>query len=295
MELLRGYELSRLTTIRIGGRSDMFAEPSTPEEVRELVMMSRDMDVPLFVVGGGSNVILGDFKGLVISTRKLSGIEVEPKNGRLRVKALAGTPLRELIALSVKENLKGLYRLVGFPATVGGAVSMNAGAFGVEVSNFLKRVVFLNWDGEVVEADTSELSFGYRSSPFPEMGLVLSCTFEFEKSEHPVQEEFNRIRVRRKSTQPIDKPTSGSTFKNPYPEYAGRLLEEVGMKSCRVGGVAFSGKHSNFLVNLGEGSFSDVVKLIGEAKRRVYEEFGIELEEEVKLIEDSGLDGWKVL
>ncbi len=295
MELLRDHDLSRLTTIRIGGRARFFVEPRSYEELRELILFSREKDIPLYILGGGSNTIFGDIGGLVLSMRRLSRMRVESSNGKLLIEVLGGTPLRDLISLSVKENLKGIYRLAGFPATVGGAVAMNAGAFGVDISQFLKRVVFVDWSGELKEVGAEELEFSYRSSPFPTEGLVLSCLFELERSNIPVESEFKRIRERRKRSQPIEKPTSGSTFKNPYPMYAGELLERVGMKSYRVGGVSFSGKHSNFLINHGEGSFEDVIALIGEAKRRVYEEFGVKLEEEVRLVEDSGLDGWKVL
>ncbi|WP_457601612.1 UDP-N-acetylmuramate dehydrogenase [Hydrogenivirga sp.] len=295
MKLGRDVDLSRLTTIRIGGKAKLFAEPETPEELRELILFSRDRDIPLYILGGGSNTILGDINGLVVSMRKLSGLSVSESNSRFVLNVFAGTPLREVIALSVRENLRDVYKLVGFPATVGGAVAMNAGSFGVEFSQFLKRVSFVSWSGELQEVSVEELSFSYRASPFPSEGVVVSCLLELERSEEPVGDEFTRIRKLRKESQPIDKPTSGSTFKNPYPEYAGALLERVGMKSYRAGGVSFSEKHANFLVNHGEGKFTDVLTLLSEAKRRVYEEFGIELEEEVRLVEDSGADGWKVL
>ena len=172
---------------------------------------------------------------------------------------------------------------------------MNAGAFGVEMKDFILEVTYLDWSGELRKIAREGLEFSYRSSPFPRKGIVVSCLLRLRRSEEPVSEDYNRIRRLRRSTQPINVPTSGSTFKNPLPHKAGELLERVGMKGCRLGGVAFSEKHSNFLVNLGEGSIEDVKALIEEAKRRVYEEFGIDLEEEVRLVEDSGSDGWKVL
>ena len=295
MEIIEGFDLSRLTSIKIGGRAKYLALPESVEELSGAMQMSRDMDIPIFVLGGGSNTVFGDVKGLVVSLERLRGVSVKEENGCLLVKAYAGTPLKEITGLALRENLEGIYRLLGFPATVGGAVAMNAGAFGVEIKDFLFEITFLDWSGNLKSLRRDEIELSYRSSPFPEMGVVVSCIFKLKRGERPVVGDYRKIRNIRKNTQPINVPTSGSTFKNPLPKKAGELLEKVGMKGFRMGEVAFSEKHSNFLVNLGSGSVSEVRKLIGEAKRRVYEEFGIELEEEVKVVEDSGLDGWKVL
>jgi UDP-N-acetylmuramate dehydrogenase len=295
VELFRNVGLAELTSIGVGGRADYLAFPESPEDVRKAVLFAREKDIPLYVLGGGSNTIFGDIRGLVLSTEKLSGWDFIEENGKLVVRVLSGTPLKEVVNLSLKKNLSDIYKLLGFPASVGGAVAMNAGAFGVEISSFLKRVLFMDWDGNMIEADATDLRFSYRSSPFPELGILISCTFELKPSQKPVLEEFKRIRSLRKNTQPINRPTSGSTFKNPYPMYAGELLERVGMKGYRVGGVSFSRKHANFLINHGGGSFKDVIGLIGEAKRRVWEEFGVHLEEEVRLIESGGHNGWEVL
>ena len=296
MESFKDADLSKLTTIRIGGRGDLLLFPEGEEDLVRAVLRSREEERPLLILGGGSNTILGDVKGIVVSTKKMSGIDVKPLGeGRLKVEVLCGTPLKEITSLALRENLRGIYKLMGFPATVGGAVAMNAGAFGTEISEYLVSVRFVNWEGKIEVAKKEDLSFSYRSSPFPKIGVVLSCEFVFERSSFPVLEDYKRIREIRKKTQPINLPTSGSTFKNPYPEHAGKLLEKVGMKGYRVGDVAFSEVHANFLVNLGRGRFCEVLKIVGEAKRRVFEEFGIRLEEEVRIVEDSGSDGWKVL
>jgi len=171
---------------------------------------------------------------------------------------------------------------------------MNAGAFGYEISQHLVEVVFIDWEGRLQIAKKEDLHFSYRKSLFPELGIVLMATFEVPTAMHKVEEEFERIRKKRKQTQPINMPTSGSTFKNPQGEYAGRLLEKVGMKGYRMGDIAFSELHANFLVNLGRGSYKQVVKIIQEAKKRVFEEFGIVLEEEVRLVEGCGAYGRKV-
>jgi len=199
-----------------------------------------------------------------------------------------------VVKLGVELNLEGIYRLAGFPASVGGAVAMNAGAFGFEVSKALKEVLFLDWEGNIQRISRKDLEFSYRKSPFPERGMVLEAVFEFKKAKGSVREEYEGIKNKRKATQPINMPTCGSTFKNPEGNYAGYLLERVGMKGYRVGGVAFSNLHANFLINLGKGSIDEVYKILEEAKRRVYEEFGIKLEEEVRIIESGSPYGRKV-
>ncbi len=295
MLLERDFPLKELTTIKIGGKALYYAEPKDLKEISELLKLSQAKDLPLFILGNGSNTILGDIRGVVIHTKKLSGIKLQQKNGKLTVEALSGTPLKEVIKLAAKENLKGIYKLLGFPASVGGAISMNAGAFGVEISEFLKEVYFLSWEGELIKASREELEFSYRKSPFPELGLIYKAVFEFEVSREPILGDYNRIRKIRKEKQPINLPTSGSTFKNPEGDYAGRLLEKAGLKGFKLKELAFSEKHANFLVNLGNASFSEARDLIDLAKERVYDAFGVILKEEVKLIESSGSDGWKIL
>ena len=295
MLLEKNFPLKNLTSIKIGGRALYYAEPRNLKELSELIKFSQAQDIPLFILGNGSNTILGDIKGAVIHTKNLSGLKLHRRNGKLTVEVLSGTPLREIIKLAVKENLKGIYKLLGFPASVGGAISMNAGAFGVEISEFLKEVYFLSWEGEPIKASRKELEFSYRKSPFPELGIIYKAVFEFEVSGEPILADYNRIRKIRKEKQPINLPTSGSTFKNPEGDYAGRLLEKAGLKGFKLRELAFSEKHANFLVNLGNASFSEAKDLIDLAKEKVYDAFGVILKEEVKLIESSRSDGWKVL
>lgn len=292
--ILRRVSLSPYTTIGIGGVGRYFALPKDIEGLRYVLDFAKDKGLPVFPLGKGANTIFGDFDGLVVSMKNFGELRVEKKDGLFYVRAGSGVPLKELVRMALKENLEGIYRLAGFPATVGGAVAMNAGAFGYEISHHLKRVIFLDWDGQIQTASREELTFAYRSSPFPKLGIVVGAEFIFPRADYHTKQEYSAIRSRRKASQPINLPTCGSTFKNPPGRYAGRLLEEVGMKGYRVGGVSFSEKHANFLVNLGSGTYEQVARIIEEAKKRVYEEFGIELQEEVRLVESSSPYGWKV-
>ncbi|MCS7171019.1 MAG: UDP-N-acetylmuramate dehydrogenase [Aquificaceae bacterium] len=294
MKLLKHVKLSSFTTIGVGGTARYFCEPKNIEDIIHVLLFALDKGLEVFPLGRGANTIFGDFDGIVLNLRRLRGIRIQKADETFLIEAMAGEPLSELVKLSIEENLEGLYRLAGFPATVGGAVAMNAGAFGYEIRKNLLEVKFLDWEGRPHRVKVKELDFSYRSSPFPELGFVVSALFEVPKAEVSVKEQHRAIVKKRKQTQPINMPTSGSTFKNPPEDYAGRLLEKVGMKGYRLGQVAFSDIHANFLVNLGGGTYTQVVRIIEEAKRRVFEEFGIILEEEVRLVEGSGAYGRKV-
>ena len=290
----KNVPLKELTTIKIGGTARYMAKPTGEENLVEYVKRFVDEGISIYILGRGSNTIFGDFHGAVISTRYLKGFYVRELDDGFYVRADCGVQTWELVKLALHENLQEVYKLVGFPATIGGAIAMNAGAYGYEVSNSLVNVKFLGWDGKVYIASKEELEFSYRSSPFPEKGIVLGAEFVFRRSKTDIREEYERIRKRRLQTQPINMPTSGSTFKNPRSDYAGRLLELVGMKGYRKGDLSFSELHANFLVNLGNATIEDVIELLQEAKKRVYESFGIELEEEVRIVESGSFDGWKV-
>ncbi len=295
MLIRRNEDLSAFTSIKIGGRADYFIQAKNVKDLKDSLLLSRDKDLPLFILGGGSNVICADIKGVVVNTRDLKGLKIKPTKEGILIEAMAGTYLRDLVLLSLKENLWGIHRLYGFPATVGGAVAMNAGAFGVEIKDFLQEITFLDWEGNILTLKANEVDFSYRESPFPKMGIVVSCLFLLKKSPYNVKDEFNRIRRKRKKTQPINKLTCGSTFKNPPGDFAGRLMERVKLKGYKIGRIGFSEIHANFLINYGGATFQEALILIKEAKKRVLEEFGIELQEEVKLIENSSFNGWKIL
>ncbi len=294
MKFVKNVSLANFTTIGIGGVAEYFCEPKEEEELRRALFFALERDKPIFPLGRGANTLFGDFRGLVISMRRLRKLSVRERDGKLFVSAQAGVPLNELVALALKENLEGIYRLAGFPATVGGAIAMNAGAFGYEISQNLVCLSFMDYEGKVHRLKKEEIAFSYRFSPFPQMGLVLEAEFEFKRARADIKTEYEAIRKKRKESQPVNMPTCGSTFKNPPGYHAGKLLEEVKLKGYRIGDIAFSEKHANFLVNLGRATYEQALKIIQEAKRRVYESFGVELEEEVRLVEGCGFNGWKV-
>lgn len=296
MEILKNADLSKWTTIKIGGICSYMAFPEKIEDIVYLINLSKDRDLPLFILGRGANTIFGNVKGIVINMLRLKKDPeiIRGKEG-VEIKISAGNPLSDLINLAIEKNLGSIFKLYGFPATVGGAISMNAGAYKYEISEELTSIKFIDWEGKLQEAVKEDLRFSYRSSQFPHIGIILEARFFLKPSPLDVKREVKLIKERRKSTQPINNLTSGSTFKNPGGISAGVLLERCGFKGKREGNVKFSEKHANFLINMGGGKLEEVKKLIDEAKRVIFQEKGINLEEEVKIIEDSGTDGWKIL
>ncbi|MDW8237166.1 MAG: UDP-N-acetylmuramate dehydrogenase [Aquificaceae bacterium] len=282
--------LRELTSIRIGGIARLLATPTNIQELKEYIKIARDMDV--FVIGRGSNTIMGDFDGIVIRTSRFQELSVKEMRNTFCIYAGAGISLMTLVRIANELNLEGIYKLDGFPASVGGAVSMNAGAFGCEFSEFIKSVDFIGWDGELHRINKEELSFSYRNSQFPELGLVIGVSLEFKKANTSVAQESLKIKTKRLSSQPRGVLTCGSTFKNPPGDFAGRLLELSGLKGFKLGNVGFSSKHANFLINFGNASFSEASEIIVLAREKVFENFNVLLEEEVKLIASNSNSRW---
>ncbi|NPB05072.1 MAG: UDP-N-acetylmuramate dehydrogenase [Aquificae bacterium] len=285
--LYRDFPLAPLTTARVGQRARRLFRPSSVGELKELLPKLAAED-ELFFLGGGSNTLFGNFKGCVVWTDRLRWVKVlNPEGDEVLIEAGAGTPLSELLKPVLELNLTGLEGLFGIPRiTVGGAAAMNAGAYGFEVGPLVRRVRYLTPEGDLVEEESPP--FGYRSSPFPRKGIIVSVLLGLKKADFPVAERVRELNRRRKKSQPLHLPTAGSTFKNPKGFYAGRLLEEVGLKGfCTEGGLCFWKGHANFLVNLsGSATLSEVLYLLELAKERVLKSFGVLLEEEVRLVGD---------
>lgn len=282
--------LRELTSIRIGGIAKLLATPTNTQELKECINIAKDMDV--FVIGRGSNTIMGDFDGIVIRTSRFQELSVKQAESTVYVYAGAGVSLTALARIGSELNLEGIYKLDGFPASVGGAVAMNAGAFGCEFSEFITSVDFIDWEGKLHRINRDELSFSYRNSQFPGLGLVIGVNLEFKKSNTSIAQESLKIKTKRLSSQPRGVLTCGSTFKNPPGDFAGRLLELSGFKGFRLGNVGFSSKHANFLINFGNASFDEAIELISLAREKVFENFNLLLEEEVKLIASNSNSRW---
>ena len=275
VEILVAEPMKNHTTFRIGGPADALALPKTPEEVAEVVRFCHEHAQPYYVLGNGSNLLVSDegYRGLVLQLyRNFNDIQV---NG-------------ETITVQAGAMLAGLEFASGIPGTIGGAVVMNAGAYGGEMKNVLKEVTVLTKEGEVLVIPAKALELGYRTSVIPKNGwIVLGAVLQLKKGDQEqILARMEELKEQRITKQPLDLPSAGSTFKRPEGYFAGKLIMDAGLRGFTVGGAQVSEKHCGFVVNRGNATAADVWKLICEVKRRVKEMTGVELEPEVKLLGD---------
>ena len=278
--------LAEYTTWRVGGPAEWLVEPTSLDHIETWLLWARNRDLACRVIGAGSNLLIHDdgLPGLTLCLRKLQGVTIDPNSGL--VEALAGEPIPSLARRVAKAGLHGLEWSVGIPGTVGGAAVMNAGAQGGCIADRLESVrVMPIQGGESFELSTDQLDFAYRHSRLQQDGLVvLSARFHLEPGHDP--RELKRITSgnlsHRTTTQPYQQPSCGSVFRNPEPQKAGRLIEEMGLKGTRIGGAEVSTLHANFIVNTGDAQARDIHQLIHLVQDRIKAEHGIHLHPEVK-------------
>ena len=281
-----GYPLAKHSTFKIGSAAEYCAFPKTVGELCALIKSAKANGVRARVFGGASNVLFSSegVSGLVIFTTEMKGISLE--NGCLR--AFAGTRLSELCNFAARESLRGAEFLFGIPGTVGGAVYMNAGAHGGEVSNILvDSICYDEEKDEIVTLTAEEHAFGYRESALKHRPLiVLSSLFKLDAGNRTeIEDKMKALTEKRRASQPIEMPSAGSVFKRPAVGFAGKYIEDAGLKGARIGGAEISRKHAGFIVNAGGASSSDVLALAKTAKDEVLARFGVELESEIIYVE----------
>ena len=274
--------LAQYTSMKVGGPADYLLEPADRDDLVAVVLYLRRQDFPMMVIGRGSNLLVSDegIRGAVVSLEAaLSDVRLEGEY----VVAESGARLTKLVDFCVQRGLAGMEWAAGIPGTVGGGVVMNAGAHGEQMSDHLVDVEVLRNDAVQV-IPKSEAFFAYRSSGFRN-DVVLSARFAFPHGDREALiRHRSELMKKRNETQPLNLPNSGSMFKNPQGMYAARLIEQAGLKGKRVGGAQISEKHANFIVNLGDAKASDVLTLLDLSRRTVYQNTGILLELEVKLV-----------
>ncbi len=269
----------------MGGPADLLVRPADPDALAELLRAVRRLGVPLAVLGGGSNLLVADrgVRGVVVRLPQDLAPEPEPEADEALV-VNAGAPGARLVARAHARGLVGIEFLAGIPGTLGGAVAMNAGTRAGEMKDVLARVELATADG-AGWVPASDLALGYRTSRIPAGAVVTRVEARLRAGDVAASAAaMKEDRDRRWRTQPLDRPTFGSTFTNPPGDFAGRLIEAVGLKAHRVGNATWSDVHANFVVNLGGATAADVVALMKLARSRVKERFGIVLETEVRLL-----------
>jgi UDP-N-acetylmuramate dehydrogenase len=282
-ELLRDAPLAPRTAVRVGGPADLLVRPADPDALGELLRAVRELDVPLSILGGGANLLVADagVRGVVLKLPQ--DFPGESGAGETLVLS-AGAPIARLASRAHALGLVGMEFLGGIPGTLGGAVAMNAGTRTGEMKDVLARVELATADGTGFVA-AAALGFAYRTCRLPPGAVVTRVEARLRPGDVAASAAAMREdQERRRRTQPLDRPTFGSTFTNPPGEFAGRLIEAVGLKGHRVGNAVWSTVHANFVTNLGGATARDVLSLLALARARVAERFGIRLEAEVRLM-----------
>lgn len=278
--------MSGHTTFRVGGPADYFVEPGTAKELAGVLALCRAEHVDYCILGNGSNLLVSDkgYRGVIAA---LGDAWTDIKIEENRLTAGAGALLPSVARRALQERLTGLEFAAGIPGTVGGAVVMNAGAYGSEMASVLTGVTVLDpAAGAVKKLALSELSLGYRTSCIPKYGyVVLSVDMELEPGDgERIAARMEELNNQRRTKQPLEYPSAGSTFKRPEGYFAGKLIQDAGLRGFSVGGAQVSEKHCGFVINRGGATASDVMELCREVKRKVREQFGVELEMEVKIL-----------
>lgn len=277
--------MSRHTTFRIGGPADYFVTPSGKEEVRAVIELCRTEGIPYYVMGNGSNLLVGDkgYRGVIIQVfKEMNGIRTEGTE----IIAQAGALLSKIAVAAYEAGLSGFEFASGIPGTLGGAVRMNAGAYGGEMKQVLKSADVLTSEGEVLTLPAEEMGLGYRTSIVSKKDyVVLEAVIGLEKGEKDeIRAKMDDLKERRVTKQPLEFGSAGSTFKRPEGYFAGKLIEDAGLRGFRVGDAQVSEKHCGFVINRGKATAAQVRELMDQVIEQVEKNSGVRLEPEVKMI-----------
>lgn len=284
-KLLKDGPMSRHTTFKTGGTADIYIEAENEETVKKTVDFCRLNNIDYYITGNGSNLLVSDdgFRGLILSTAALKDtLEV---NGEY-LTCSAGYTLAVAANKAAENGLGGMEFASGIPGSVGGAVFMNAGAYGSEIENILQSVRLLEADGTIRTADACELELSYRSSNIGALSrVILRADFKLKKGDKAlISEKMAELNLKRRTKQPLDYPSAGSTFKRPDGYFAGALIEKAGLKGFSIGGAQVSEKHCGFVINKGNATSSDIYNLIKHIQKTVLINSGVELTPEIRLV-----------
>jgi UDP-N-acetylmuramate dehydrogenase len=279
-EMMRNH-----TTFKIGGPADIMVMPRSEEEILKILEICKALDIKPFIMGNGSNILVSDkgYRGIIIKIAE--NYDDFLIDGETAV-AKSGILLSKLAKEVLKCSLEGFEFASGIPGTLGGAVFMNAGAYGGEMKDVVQWVKVINEDGDVVKYSNEDMEFGYRTSIAQEKHMfVLECGLKLGSGDyHEIKAVMDGLKDKRTSKQPLELPSAGSTFKRPVGHFAGKLIDDSGLRGVRVGGAQVSQKHCGFVVNVGNATCEDVLDLIKLVQKVVKDTFGVEIDTEVRMI-----------
>lgn len=279
--------MKKHTTFRLGGPADYFLSPSDSAQIKEIIDICREKEISWFILGNGSNLLVSDegYHGVVIQIYKnMNQVTVDGT----RIYAQAGALLSTVSKKAMEEGLTGMEFASGIPGTLGGAAVMNAGAYGGEMKDILVSVTVMTDEGEQKVLKAEELNLGYRTSIIKERGyIVLDVVLQLQVGDRDtIRNRMEELKVQRVIKQPLEYPSAGSTFKRPEGYFAGKLIEDAGLRGYRVGGAQVSEKHCGFVINTGDATTSDVVQLIHDVQNIIWNKFKVKLEPEIKFLGD---------
>lgn len=278
-ELLKNH-----TYIKLGGKADVFITPTNYQQVCEIVKVARNNDIPITIIGNGSKLIIreGGIRGIIFSFKKLKNIDVIDTN----IIAQSGADLITVADIALEHELTGVEFACGIPGTIGGAVFMNAGAYGGEMKDVLSSVLVVDVNGNLVKKDAKELKLDYRYSNISETkDIVIEATLTLKKGNYEdIKAKMDELTIKRNERQPLEYPSCGSVFKRPNGYYSGKLIQDCGLQGYRIGGAEVSKKHAGFIVNVNNATANDYIALIEHIQRTVKAKFNVDLEQEVKII-----------
>ncbi|WP_455036064.1 UDP-N-acetylmuramate dehydrogenase [Leptotrichia massiliensis] len=282
MEIIRNAKMKEYSNMKVGGTAKELIFIDDKKELKEVLQTRNN----IFLLGNGTNTLIndGNLDISFLSLKRLKNITVEEKKGDYDlVRVEAGLDLDDLIDFMEKNNYSGLENITGIPGSVGGLVNMNGGAYGTEIFDCIEEVEVCKNDGEIVKIKTTDLNFKYRTTEIKEnKWIVVSALFKFGFGFDKAASEDKR--EQRKTKHPLDLPNLGSTFKNPEGTFAAKLISDAGLKGYRLGDVEISPKHPNFVTNLGNATFNDIISVIEHVKEVVFEKFGVKLETEIIIL-----------
>jgi len=282
MEIIKNAKMKEYSNMKVGGTAKELIFIDDKKELKEILQTRSN----IFLLGNGTNTLIndGNLDISFLSLKRLKNITVEEKKGDYDlVRVEAGLDLDDLIDFMEKNDYSGLENITGIPGSVGGLVNMNGGAYGTEIFDCIEEVEVCKNDGEIVKIKTADLNFKYRTTEIKEnKWIVVSALFKFSFGFDKAASEDKR--EQRKTKHPLDLPNLGSTFKNPEGTFAAKLISDAGLKGYRVGDVEISPKHPNFVTNLGNASFNDIISVIEHVKEVVFEKFGVKLETEIIIL-----------
>ena len=275
--------MKKHTTFRVGGNADYFVMPRTTQEVQQVVALCKNENLPYYILGNGSNLLVGDkgYRGVIIQIYKeMNQITVEGEC----IRAQAGALLSKVGSVALEAELTGFEFAAGIPGAVGGAVVMNAGAYGGEMKDILASATVLTEDGTILTLTNDELELGYRTSIIAKKNyIVLEAEYQLQRGDKTeIRAKMDELKKQRVTKHPLEYASAGSTFKRPEGYFAGKLIQDAGLRGFQVGGAQVSEKHCGFVINKGDATAADIVELMNQVSEKVYQEFGVTLEPEVK-------------